>query len=75
MEQAIDATLRFQAVITPRRALSAPAMRVLLGVISLLCAGSAGLWGVGGAWPVGGFTGLELLAAAWLFCLHVRDRA
>jgi len=73
MEQAIEATLRFQAVITPRRALSVATMQVLLGVISLLCVGSATLWAVVGAWPVGGFTGLELLLAAWLFRLHIRD--
>ena len=62
----------FQAVITPRRSLSPTAMRVLLAAICLLCVGSATLWVIIGAWPVGGFTGLELLLAAWLFHLHIR---
>jgi uncharacterized membrane protein len=62
----------FQAVITPRRSLSLPAMRVLLAAICALCIGSASLWVIVGAWPVGGFTGLELLLAAWLVRLHIR---
>jgi uncharacterized membrane protein len=63
---------QFQAVITPRRSLSLPAMRVLLAAICALCIGSASLWVIVGAWPVGGFTGLELLLAAWLVRLHIR---
>jgi uncharacterized membrane protein len=63
---------QFQAVITPRRSLSLPAMRVLLAAICALCIGSASLWVIVGAWPVGGFTGLELLLAAWLVRMHIR---
>lgn len=72
MEQTIDAAPQFRAVIIPRRSLSQPAMLVLLAAICLLCVGSATLWVIVGAWPVGGFTGLELLLAAWLFRLHIR---
>ena len=48
-------------------------MRLLLTVICVLCVASATLFVRLGAWPVGGFTGLELLLAAWLFRLHLRD--
>lgn len=72
MEQTIDAAVQFHAVITPRRSLSQPAMLVLLAAICVLCVGSATLWAIVGAWPVGGFTGLELMLAAWLFRLHIR---
>ena len=48
-------------------------MRLLLTVICLACVASATVFVRLGAWPVGGFTGLELLLAAWLFRLHVRD--
>lgn len=60
-------------MITPRRSLSVAAMRLLLTVICVLCVASATLFVRLGAWPVGGFTGLELLLAAWLFRLHLRD--
>jgi len=69
----IDDAITFEAVITPRRSLSLRAMRVLLAAICVLCIASASLFVRLGAWPVGGFTGLELLLAAWLFRLHLRD--
>ncbi len=46
-------------------------MRVLLAAICMICAASASLFVWFGAWPVGGFTGLELLLAAWLVRLHL----
>lgn len=66
-----DATL-FQAVIVPHRSLSARHLRRLLMVICAMCGLSAGAFVWLGAWPVGGFTGLELLLAAVLFRINAR---
>jgi len=66
-----DATL-FQAVIVPHRSLSPKALRRLLIVICALCGTTSGLFVWLGAWPVGGFTGIELLLAAGLFRLNAR---
>jgi uncharacterized membrane protein len=62
----------FEAMIVPHRSLSPRALGVLLGVIAVLCCATTGavLWS--GAWPVGGFTGAELLLAALLFRLNAR---
>jgi uncharacterized membrane protein len=66
-----EATL-FQAVIVPHRSLSERHMRRLLVVICAMCGLSASAFVWLGAWPVGGFTGLELLLAAVLFRLNTR---
>lgn len=65
-------TAIFQAVIIPHRSLSAPALRRLLVFICVMCGASAAMFVWQGAWPVGGFTGLELLLAAALFRLNAR---
>lgn len=67
-----NAETLFQAVITPHRSLSARGLRILLLVICLACAASASVFVALGAWPVGGFTGIELLLAALLFRLNAR---
>ncbi len=65
-------TRLFEAVITPHRSLSAAGLRLLLVAICMLCGLTAmGFWLLG-AWPVAGFTGVELLLAAWLFRLNAR---
>ena len=64
-----DATL-FHAVIVPHRSLSAAGLRRLLICICVMCGTSATVFVWMGAWPVGGFTGLELLLAAGLFRLN-----
>jgi len=64
--------LHFEAVIVPHRSLSVRALRRLLLVICLMCGASAAVFVWLGAWPVGGFTGLELLLAAFLFRLNAR---
>lgn len=66
-----DATL-FEAVIVPHRSLSPRSLRRLLIVICGLCGTTAAMFVWLGAWPVGGFTGLELLLAAALFRLNAR---
>jgi uncharacterized membrane protein len=69
--QAAGDTL-FEAVIVPHRSLTMRALRKLLIVICIVT-GASGLMFVSmGAWPVGGFTVLDLLVAAWLFHLNMR---
>jgi uncharacterized membrane protein len=62
----------FEAVITPHRSLSPRGLRTLLAVIVLTCSLSAFLWVRLGAWPVAGFTGVELPLAAWLLRRNAR---
>lgn len=57
----------FQARIVPHRSLSRRGLRRLIAAICLICGSSASMFVWLGAWPVGGFTGLELLLAAFLF--------
>jgi uncharacterized membrane protein len=64
--------LLFEAVIVPHRSLSASGLRRLLLAICLMCSASAAVFVWLGAWPVGGFTGVELLLAALLFRLNAR---
>ncbi|OJY64383.1 MAG: hypothetical protein BGP12_15305 [Rhodospirillales bacterium 70-18] len=71
MEQSVQPTL-FEALIVPHRSLSARALRLLLVAICGLSGGTGALFVWLGAWPVGGFTGVELLLAAWLFRLNAR---
>lgn len=71
MDHAADHPL-FEAVIVPHRSLSAAALRWLLAAICLLSGASGAMFVWLGAWPVGGFTGIELLLAAWLFRLNAR---
>lgn len=66
-------TLLFKALIVPHRSLSPGALRTLLAAIAVLCCLTSGVFVWLGAWPVGGFTGLELLLAGWLIRLHMRS--
>lgn len=60
----------FEAVITPHRSLGRRGMRWLIGVLTALSAlVSTGLW-LAGAWPVIGFTGLEVVLAIALLLRH-----
>jgi uncharacterized membrane protein len=62
--------LIFQAVIVPHRSLSRRGLFVLLAAIAAVCCINAAVCIRIGAWPVGGFTGVELLLAAVLFRLN-----
>ena len=64
--------LQFEAVIIPHRSLSPRALWVLLGVLVVLCCATSGVMVWRGAWPVAGFTGVELLLAALLFRHNAR---
>lgn len=63
----------FEAVIVPHRSMSAAALRTLLVVICLMSGMTGALFVSIGAWPVGAFTVVELLLAAWLFRLNARS--
>ena len=60
----------FEAVIVPHRSLSPDGLRRLLWAICLLCGINAAIFIHLGAWPVGGFTGIELLLAALLLRIN-----
>ncbi len=64
--------LLFEAVIVPHRSLTMRALRKLLIAICLLTGASGLMFVAIGAWPVGGFTVLDLLVVAWLFHLNMR---
>ena len=62
----------FEAAIVPYRSLSPRGQRILVGLLTgLLMAGTL-VFALVGAWPVGGFAGIELLAAIMFFRWHVR---
>jgi uncharacterized membrane protein len=64
--------LLFEAVIVPHRSLSPRGLAILLGAITTLC-GLTGLrfWLIG-AWPVIGFSVVEIGLAMWLIQLNAR---
>lgn len=64
-------TLLFQATIVPHRSLSRRGLRILLAAIFGACTLNASIFVAIGAWPVGGFTGIELLLAALLLRINV----
>jgi uncharacterized membrane protein len=68
-----ESGILFQAVLVPHRSLSPRGLRTLLLVICAMCGASASMFVWLGAWPVGGFTGVELLLAALLFRLNARS--
>ncbi len=70
MKPMVDGTVEFEAVIVPHRSLGRRGLRWLAGFLGLLSGAVAlGLWLVG-AWPVIGFTGLEITLAIWLLRRH-----
>ncbi len=62
----------FEAVIRPYRSLSARGLRILIGAILLLSAGTSSVFWLLGAWPVAGFSGAEVALAIVLMRRHAR---
>ena len=62
----------FEAVIVPHRSLSRRGRWLLLGAIAAMCTINATVFIVIGAWPVGGFTGIELLLASVMLSINAR---
>ena len=60
----------FEAVIVPHRSLSRRGRHLLLAAIALMGTVSSTIFLLLGAWPVVGFTGLELPFAGWLIHRH-----
>lgn len=60
----------FEAVIVPHRSLSRRGRYLLLAAIALMGTVSGTIFLLLGAWPVAGFTGLELPFAGWLIHHH-----
>ena len=67
----VSETALFEAVIVPHRSLSPRALNRLLLAIGTLCTINATVFVLMGAWPVAGFTGIELFLAALLFRINV----
>lgn len=64
-------TASFEAIIVPHRSLSRRGLNRLCVAIGSGCAINAAVFVWMGAWPVGGFTGIELLLAAVLLRVNV----
>ena len=64
----------FEAVIVPHRSLSPRGLRILLGAIMALCCGTSTVFWLLGAWPVVGFSGVEILLAVTLLRLNAQAR-
>lgn len=62
----------FEALILPQRSLSAAGQRIVLAMLGALLLLGAAAFTLIGAWPIGGFAGLELLAAILFFRWHAR---
>lgn len=65
--------LLFEAVIIPHRSLSPRGLAILLGFITTLCGLTALRFWLIGAWPVIGFSVVEVGIAAWLIQLNARS--
>ncbi len=72
MRDMATADVLFEALIVPHRSLSRRGLNLLVGAIGALCAVNATVFVALGAWPVGGFTGVELLLAAFLLRLNAQ---
>jgi uncharacterized membrane protein len=64
--------LLFEAVIVPHRSLSPRGLAILLGAITTLCGLTALRFWLIGAWPVVGFSVVEVGLALWLIQLNAR---
>ena len=62
----------FEAVIVPHRSLSARGLRLLVGALLTLSAGTTAMFWWLGAWPVAGFNGVEITTALLLLRHNVR---
>jgi uncharacterized membrane protein len=65
--------LLFEAVIVPHRSLSPRGLAILLGVITGLCGLTALRFWLIGAWPVIGFSVVEVGLACWLIQTNARS--
>jgi uncharacterized membrane protein len=72
MSRPSDGAPLFEALIVPHRSLSPTGLRILLGVLAGIGAVIGSAFWLLGAWPVTGFSGVEILIAVLLLRLNVR---
>ncbi len=70
--ESMEGRVLFRAELVPHRSLSTRGLNLLLWAVCLLCGLNALIFVLLGAWPVAGFTGVELILAAVLFRLNAR---
>src|SRR5438270_7670272 len=62
----------FSAMLTPHRSLGGAGFLVLMGVISVVSFIGGVVFYIVGAWPVGGFFGLDAVLIYWAFRVNYR---
>jgi len=62
----------FSAMLTPHRSLGGVGFLVLMGVISVVSFVGGVVFYIVGAWPVGGFFGLDVVLIYWAFRVNYR---
>src|SRR6266567_5343627 len=62
----------FSAMLTPHRSLGGVGFLVLMGVISIVSFAGGVVFYIVGAWPVGGFFGLDAVLIYWAFRVNYR---
>jgi uncharacterized membrane protein len=72
-EHSASGALLFEAVIVPHRSLSPRGLAILLGAITTLCGLTALRFWLIGAWPVIGFSVVEVGLALWLIQSNARS--
>src|ERR1700704_6708882 len=72
--QGAEPTL-FSALLTPHRSLGGVGFLVLMGVISVVSFIGGVVFYIVGAWPVGGFFGLDAVLIYWAFRVNYRAAA
>src|SRR5882757_9094667 len=72
--QGAEPTL-FSAMLTPHRSLGGVGFVVLIGVISVVSFIGGVVFTIVGAWPVGGFFGLDAVLIYWAFRVNYRAAA
>ena len=63
----------WQATLTPHRSLSRQGFLVLMGLVIAINLVVAGMFVALGAWPIGGFAGLDVLLLWWAFKVNFAD--
>ncbi len=63
----------WEATLTPHRSLSREGFYVLMGLVIAVNLVVAGMFVALGAWPIGGFAGLDVLLVWWAFRVNFAD--
>ena len=71
-EGALTEPTLFSALLTPHRSLSSVGFVVLMAVVAVVSFAGGVVFYIVGAWPVGGFFGLDALLIYWAFRVNYR---